>query len=359
MDGRRMKIDSVDFQAGTVSLRDMELRGWFPVFRSEPIPFVRQLVEEVQQSEEYIAAEMVSLLKKEETAELPAAQETVELDGGQLVPPMPPTSAQVQERHNFQITDNNLGVGGEKTKYQYNVAAIRTLKQIEAEGRLAAPEEQETLSRYVGWGGIAGAFDEKDPKWAKEYAELKELLTPEEYSSARSSVLNSHYTSPTVIKAMYQAVENMNFQPGTVLEPSMGVGNFFGLLPESMAGAKLHGVELDSLTGRIARQLYQNADITISGFEKTDQRDLYDLAVGNVPFGQYQVNDPAYNKLGFNIHNYFFAKALDQVRPGGIVAFVTSRYTMDAKDSTVRKYLAERADLLELSKILLPLTGSC
>ena len=205
------------------------------------------------------------------------------------------------ERHNFHITDDNLGVGGEKTKYQYNVAAIRTLKQIEAEGRLATPEEQETLSRYVGWGGIAKAFDPDDPKWAREYAELKELLTRSEYDSARSTVLNAHYTSPTVIKAMYQAVENMNYKPGTVLEPSMGVGNFFGLLPDSMAGAKLYGVELDDLTGRIARQLYQNADITVSGFEKTDQRDFYDLAVGNVPFGQYQVNDPAYNKLGFNI----------------------------------------------------------
>ena len=208
------------------------------------------------------------------------------------------------------------------------------------------PEEQETLSRYVGWGGIAGAFDPDDSKWAKEYAELKKLLTPEEYDSARSSVINSHYTSPTVIKAMYQAVENMNFQPGNVLEPSMGVGNFFGLLPEKLAAAKLYGVELDDLTGRIARQLYQKADITLAGFEKTDRKDFYDLAVGNVPFGQYHVNDPAYNKLGFNIHNYFFAKALDQVRPGGIVAFVTSRYTLDAKDPTVRKYLAERADLL-------------
>ena len=198
----------------------------------------------------------------------------------------------------------------------------------------------------MGWGGIAGAFDENDPKWAKEYAELKELLTQDEYNSARSTVLNAHYTSPTVIKAMYQAVENMNFQPGTVLEPSMGIGNFFGLLPDSLASAKLYGVELDDLTGRIARQLYQNADITLAGFEQTDRKDFYDLAVGNVPFGQYPVNDPAYNKLGFNIHNYFFAKALDQVRPGGIVAFVTSRYTMDAKGEDVRKYLAERADLL-------------
>ena len=344
IDGRRMKIDSVDFQSGNVSLQDMDLQGWFPVFRLEPISFVREFVEELQNTEEYMTAEVAAMLRNEEAAEAPAAQETVELDGGQIVSPAPAPPS--QERHNFHITDDNLGAGGEKTKYQYNVAAIRALKQIEAEGRLATPEEQETLSRYVGWGGIAKAFDPDDPKWAKEYAELKELLTPEEYNSARSTVLNAHYTSPTVIKAIYQAVEQMNFKPGTVLEPSMGVGNFFGLLPDSLGDTKLYGVELDSLTGRIAKQLYQNADITVDGFEKTGWRDFFDLAVGNVPFGQYQVNDPAYNRLGFNIHNYFFAKALDQVRPGGIVAFVTSRYTMDAKDPTVRKYLAERADLL-------------
>ena len=443
IDGRRMRIDSVDFDAGTVSLQDLDLKGWFPIFRSEPVSFVREFVEEVQRSEEYIATEMASQLDELENAkqlirdfclreydneevdfsdlehigiaftttedeeheiqveanlldfsisqlvddicverrsfsslrkmisdelnwldfdelvrlenDLPPEleqPEQVELDGGQIVPPLPPTPQSSLERRNFHITDDNLGVGGEKAKYQYNVTAIRTLKQIEAEGcqtgsvRLATPEEQETLSRYVGWGGIPQAFDPDDSKWAKEYAELKELLTPDEYKSARSTVVNAHYTSPTVIKAMYQAVENMDFQPGTVLEPSMGVGNFFGLLPEKLTGSKLYGVELDDLTGRIAKQLYQNADITISGFETTSQRDFYDLAVGNVPFGQYQVNDPAYNKLGFNIHNYFFAKTLGQVRPGGIVAFVTSRYTLDAKDSKVRKYLAERADLL-------------
>ncbi len=361
MDGRRMKIDSVDYANNEVKLLDLDIRGWFPVFRSAPVPYVRESVEDALTSEEYITAEMAHQLRQEEAAEAAAAStqahdgpaqlpepepEQVEIDGGQIAQPKPPAPWSTQERHNFHITDDNLGAGGEKTKYQYNVTAIRTLKQIEGEGRLATPEEQEVLSRYVGWGGISKAFDPDDPKWAKEYAELKELLTPEEYNSARSTVLNAHYTSPTVIKAMYQAVENMKFQPGTVLEPSMGVGNFFGLLPESLAGAKLYGVELDSLTGRIARQLYQKADITVDGFETTNQRDFYDLAVGNVPFGQYHVNDPAYNKLGFNIHNYFFAKALDQVRPGGIVAFVTSRYTMDAKDSTVRKYLAERADLL-------------
>ncbi|MDE7244107.1 MAG: hypothetical protein K2O18_09045, partial [Oscillospiraceae bacterium] len=318
IDGRRMKIDSVDFQAGTVSLMDLDTKGLFPIFHPMPVPVVREFVEQVQQSEEYIAAEVAAQLKKDEAAEkvagvskepetaVPASAqpepEQIEIDGGQIVPP-PVLRQPSQNRLNFQITDNNLGVGGEKTKYQYNVAAIRALKQIETEGRLATPEEQETLSRYVGWGGIASAFDPNDSKWAKEYAELKELLTPEEYTSARSTVLNAHYTSPTVIKAMYQAVERMDFQPGTVLEPSMGVGNFFGLLPEKLADSRLYGVELDDLTGRIARQLYQKADITISGFETSGQRDFYDLAVGNVPFGNYQVNDPAYNKLGFNIHN--------------------------------------------------------
>ena len=358
MDGRRMKIDSVDYANNEVKLLDLDLRGWFPIFHSAPVPYVRESVEDALASEEYIAAEMAHQLRQEEAEQAAArgayvpvqfpeaAPEQVEIDGGQIGQREPPAPRPAQERHNFHITDDNPGAGGEKTKYQYNVTAIRTLKQIEGEGRLATPEEQEILSRYVGWGGIAKAFDPGDSKWAKEYAELKELLTPEEYNSARSTVLNAHYTSPTIIKAVYQAVENMGYQPGTVLEPSVGIGNFFGLLPESLAGAKLYGVELDSLTGRIARQLYQNADITIGGFEKTNQRDFYDLAVGNVPFGQYHVNDPAYNRLGFNIHNYFFAKALDQVRPGGIVAFVTSRYTMDSKDTSVRKYLAERANLL-------------
>ena len=247
---------------------------------------------------------------------------------------------------NFRITDDHLGEGGPKAKYQANVAAIKLLKYLEETTGQATPEQQEVLSRYVGWGGVADAFDPSKTAWAKEYAELKALLTPEEYEAARASTLNAHYTSPTVIRAIYDAVEQMGFRTGNILEPSMGVGNFFGLLPESMAGSRLYGVELDSISGRIARQLYPKADITVAGFETTDRRDFYDLAIGNVPFGQYQVNDKAYNKLGFNIHNYFFAKALDQVRPGGVVAFVTSRYTMDAKDSTVRRYLAQRAELL-------------
>ena len=247
---------------------------------------------------------------------------------------------------NFRITDDDLGVGGAKTRYGWNVAAIRTLRALEAEGRPATLQEQETLSRYVGWGGIPQAFEAQNEDWRREYAELKALLSETEYVSARASTLNAHYTSPTVIRAIYDAVEQMGFRTGNILEPAMGVGNFFGLLPESMAGSRLYGVELDSLTGRIARQLYPEADITVAGFETTDRRDFFDLAVGNVPFGNYQVNDKAYNKLGFSIHNYFFAKAIDQVRPGGVVAFVTSRYTMDAKDSTVRRYLAQRAELL-------------
>ena len=247
---------------------------------------------------------------------------------------------------NFHITDDHLGEGGPKAKYQANVAAIKLLKHLEETTGQATPEQQEVLSRYVGWGGLPDAFDPEKPAWAAEYSELKELLTPEEYAAARASTLNAHYTSPTVIKAIYEAVDRMGFQTGNILEPSCGVGNFFGMLPESMAGSKLYGVELDSISGRIAKQLYPKADITVAGFETTDRRDFYDLAVGNVPFGQYQVNDKAYNKLHFNIHNYFFAKALDQVRPGGVVAFVTSRYTMDAKDSSVRRYLAQRAELL-------------
>lgn len=247
---------------------------------------------------------------------------------------------------NFRITDEHLGEGGPKAKFQANVNAIRLLKELEAAGQQASPEQQEVLSRYVGWGGLSDAFDPEKPAWALEYAQLKELLTPEEYAAARSSTLNAHYTSPTVIQAIYEAVNRMGFETGNILEPSMGVGNFFGMLPEKMRNSRLYGVELDPVSGRIAKQLYPKADITVGGFETTDRRDFFDLAIGNVPFGQYQVNDKAYNKLNFSIHNYFFAKALDQVRPGGVVAFVTSRYTMDAKDSTVRRYLAQRAELL-------------
>ena len=265
--------------------------------------------------------------------------ERLHVDQPQSEIPAPPA-------RNFRITDEHLGEGGPKQKFACNIDAIRTLQAIEAEGRSATPEEQEILSQYVGWGGLADAFDPDKGSWAKEYKELKGLLSEDEYAAARASTLNAHYTSPTVIRAIYDAVEQMGFRTGNILEPSCGVGNFFGMLPESMQGSRLYGVELDSITGRIARQLYPEANITVAGFETTSQRDFYDLAVGNVPFGNYKVNDKGYNQLGFSIHNYFFAKALDQVRPGGVVAFVTSRYTMDSKDSSARKYLAQRADLL-------------
>ena len=255
-------------------------------------------------------------------------------------------AASHRNAQNFHITDDALGVGGAKAKFRANMAAIHLLKELEFEGLQASPEQQEILSRYVGWGGLADAFDESKDNWKDEFAELYAALSPEEYAAARASTLNAHYTSPTVIRAIYDAVENMGFQTGNILEPSMGVGNFFGMLPESMKSSRLYGVELDSITGRIAKQLYPKADITVAGFETTDRKDFFDLAVGNVPFGQYQVSDRAFDKLGFSIHNYFFAKALDQVRPGGVVAFVTSRYTMDAKDSAARKYIAQRADFL-------------
>ena len=267
------------------------------------------------------------------------AVERLHADQPQPEIPAPPA-------RNFRITDEHLGEGGPKQKYSRNIEAIRTLQTLENENRNATPEEQEILSQYVGWGGLADAFDPDKDSWAKEYKELKNLLSEDEYAAARASTLNAHYTSPTVIRAIYDAVEQMGFRTGNILEPSCGVGNFFGMLPESMQGSRLYGVELDSITGRIARQLYPEANITVAGFETTSQRDFYDLAVGNVPFGNYKVNDKAYNQLGFSIHNYFFAKALDQVRPGGIVAFVTSRFTMDSKDSSARKYLAQRADLL-------------
>ena len=257
-------------------------------------------------------------------------------------PPMP----QKPPAENFRIMDDDLGKGGAKAKFRANMAAINLLKELEFEGAQATPEQQEILSRYVGWGGLADAFDESKDNWKDEFAELYTALSPEEYAAARASTLNAHYTSPTVIKAIYEAVGNMGFQTGNILEPAMGVGNFFGLLPQEMQGSRLYGVELDSITGRIAKQLYPKADITVAGFETTDRRDFFDLAIGNVPFGQYQVNDRAYNKLGFSIHDYFFAKTLDQVRPGGVIAFVTSRYTMDKQSPEVRKYIAQRAELL-------------
>ncbi|MCL2604138.1 MAG: DUF3849 domain-containing protein [Defluviitaleaceae bacterium] len=248
---------------------------------------------------------------------------------------------------NFRITDPHLGEGGAKTKYAYNIEAIKTLQAIETENRHATPDEQAVLSRFVGWGGLQEAFDDSKLGWVKEYKELKDLLSPEEYETARASVLNAHYTSPAVISAMYEALERMGVTSGNILEPAMGVGNFFGLLPESMQNAKLYGVELDSVTGRIAKQLYPQADIKVMGFEKTSMPDsFFDVAVGNVPFGGFGVVDKKYDKHKFMIHDYFFAKTLDQVRPGGIVAFVTSKGTLDKVNPSVRKYLAQRADLL-------------
>ena len=269
----------------------------------------------------------------------------IEIQTIRTTEPEPP-APQKPPAENFCITDDNLGIGGAKAKFRANMAAINLLKELEFEGLQASPEQQEILSRYVGWGGLADAFDENKPNWADEFAELYATLSPEEYAAARASTLNAHYTSPTVIKAIYEAVGSMGFQTGNILEPAMGVGNFFGLLPQEMQGSRLYGVELDSITGRIAKQLYPKADITVAGFETTDRRDFFDLAIGNVPFGQYQVNDRAYNKLGFSIHDYFFAKTLDQVRPGGVIAFVTSRYTMDKQSPEVRKYIAQRAELL-------------
>ena len=251
------------------------------------------------------------------------------------------------EKTNFRITDDALGHGGPKAKFRMNMDAIRTLQTIEFEQRLATPEEQEVLSRYVGWGSLPQVFEENNAAWADEFRELYETLSPEEYQAARASVLNAHYTSPTVIKAMYTAIENMGFRTGNILEPSCGIGNFFGLLPESMAGSRLYGVELDSITGRIAKQLYQNANIVIQGYEATSLPDsFFDVAIGNVPFGDYGVADKRYDKNRFLIHDYFFAKTLDKVRPGGIVAFITSSGTMDKKNPAVRKYIAQRADLL-------------
>ncbi len=405
MDGRKFRIDGVDFDKGKVSLQDMALADLrMPIFREEPLSVVRELYE--QQDEALDAApekvvdykvgddvivdlptrtiegkigyvgetdvridtsaqgqswdnEVISKqqfedglrqvepeLSDEELDELPIS--TV-MDG--KVQTFPDAAAldealSTVPAGNFHITDDDLGIGGSKQKYARNVEAIRTLFKLEEEHRGATAEEQQVLSQYVGWGGLADAFDPGKDSWAKEYAELKGLLSEDEYAAARSSTLNAHYTSPVVIRSIYDAVERMGFQSGNILEPSMGVGNFFGMLPDTMADSRLYGVELDSITGRIAKKLYPQADITVAGFETTDRRDFYDLAVGNVPFGQYKVNDKAYNKLGFSIHNYFFAKAIDQVRPGGIVAFVTSRYTMDSKDSTARKHMAERADLL-------------
>ena len=411
MEGRVFRVDNVNFDKDSVALQDVALAEMrMPIFREEPLAFVRELYEEQDMMESplpdykvgdnvivdlpsrtiegkigYVGETDVRIdtsaqgqswdnevinkrqfedglrqnepnatrpVRTEKTvAVYPAKENNLPFDI--VIQTISTESPTVEAEHpapepagNFRITDDDLGVGGPKQKYARNIEAIRTLFQLEQEHRGATAEEQQVLSQYVGWGGLADAFDPGKDSWAKEYAELKGLLSEDEYAAARSSTLNAHYTSPTVIRGIYDAVERMGFRSGNILEPSMGVGNFFGMLPDSMADSRLYGVELDSITGRIANKLYPQADITVAGFETTDRRDFFDLAVGNVPFGNYKVNDKAYNKLGFSIHNYFFAKAIDQVRPGGIVAFVTSRYTMDSKDSTARKQMAERADLL-------------
>ena len=342
MEGRAFRVDNVNFDKDSVTLQDValaELR--MPIFREEPLAVVRELYEQEQNipqlSDEELDAPPISAVIDGKMQTFPDAAALDEALNAE--PTLEPAG-------NFRITDEHLGEGGAKQKYARNIEAIRTLFKLEQEHRGATAEEQQVLSQYVGWGGLADAFDPSKDSWAREYAELKGLLSEDEYAAARSSTLNAHYTAPVVIRSIYDAVEKMGFQSGNILEPSMGVGNFFGMLPDTMADSRLYGVELDSITGRIAKKLYPQADITVAGFETTDRRDFYDLAVGNVPFGQYKVNDKAYNKLGFSIHNYFFAKAIDQVRPGGVVAFVTSRYTMDSKDSTARKHMAERADLL-------------
>ena len=414
MEGRAFRVDTVNFDKGSVSLQDVALTEMrIPVFREEPLALVRELYEEQDMMESplpdykvgdnvvvelptrtiegkvgYVGEtdvridtsahgqswdnEVVNKQQFEEglrqneqvttqpddtvktVAIYPAEENRMPYDiviqtigsKSPTLDAVEPERSTLELAGNFHITDDDLGVGGPKQKFARNIEAIRTLFKLEEEHRGATAEEQQVLSQYVGWGGLADAFDPGKDNWAKEYTELKGLLSEDEYAAARSSTLNAHYTSPTVIRSIYDAVERMGFRSGNILEPSMGVGNFFGMLPDTMQDSRLYGVELDSITGRIAKKLYPQADITVAGFETTDRRDFYDLAVGNVPFGQYKVNDKAYNKLGFSIHNYFFAKAIDQVRPGGVVAFVTSRYTMDSKDSTARKHMAERADLL-------------
>ena len=333
-----------------VQLHDPSLD--YPIFRSESIESLARLLALDERNAGLLASEPVkdeNSLVTETEAVYPGDQNGLPYDVVvERLRVEEPAHHQPNQpaAENFRITDDHLGEGGAKTKYGYNVAAIRKLKQIETEGRTATPQEQEILSRFVGWGGLPNAFDESKEDWKKEYAELKSLLTPEEYDMARASTLNAHYTSPTVIRAIYDAVESMGFRTGNVLEPSCGVGNFFGLLPESMRGSRLYGVELDSLTGRIARQLYPKANITISGFEKTNRQDFFDLAIGNVPFGSYKLNDRKFNAHNFLIHDYFFAKALDQVRAGGVIAFITSKGTMDKASPDVRRYIAERAELL-------------
>ena len=335
--GRKYEVESIGEISGDASMRDITFHSevGFPINRIEKLHTVREWLKEqpTQEAEQPTEQPLAPAWEQPKEANLKSI--VIDLTQPRI------------EKHNYRITDDELGYGGAKAKYQMNVAAIRTLQTIESEHRLATPEEQEILSKYVGWGGVADAFDESKDNWRAEYAELKGLLTESEYGSARESTLNAHYTSPTVIKAIYECVANMGFTTGNVLEPSCGIGNFFGLVPEAMSKSKLYGIELDSITGRIAKQLYQNANIAVQGYEDSSLPDsFFDLAVGNVPFGNYGVSDKRYDKNHFMVHDYFFAKTLDKVRPGGIIAFVTSSGTMDKKNSAVRKYIAQRAELL-------------
>ena len=349
LDGRR---DEPSYQVGdTVYLGDTaflieEITDTHVNLRDPTLLYPISRVERRDAFEQMLAEDTRNDALFHEREEMPSFETAVsELDAEE------PRQQPLEENHsyraqNFRITDDHLGEGGAKTKYAFNIAAIQTLKQIEAEGRQATPQEQETLSKYVGWGGLPQAFDAENASWQKEYQQLKSLLTDEEYAAARGSTLNAHYTSPVVIRAMYEALGSMGFRDGNVLEPACGVGNFFGMLPEAMQSSKLYGVELDSITGRMARQLYPDARIEITGFEKTGRKDFFDVAVGNVPFGNYKVADKPFDKYGFLIHDYFFAKALEQVRPGGVIAFITSKGTMDKASPDVRRYIAQRAELL-------------
>ena len=329
MDGRRFIVDEVRFF--DVAFRDPTMT--YPIYRAESKTILEPLLDRDERNWPFRTEPLQDAQEAAQAAEV--------TDDASEVQSIAPDGAS-----NFHITDDRLGEGGPKTKFENNIRAIRTLKTLEKENRPASPEDQEVLSQYVGWGGIPQAFDEHNAAWADEYRELKSALTEEEYEMARASTLNAHYTSPTVIRAIYSAVEQMGFRSGNILEPSCGVGNFFGMLPESMEGSALYGVELDSITGRIAQYLYPQADIAVTGFEKTDRKDFFDLAIGNVPFGAYKVPDRQFDRYNFLIHDYFFAKALDQVRPGGIVAFITSKGTMDKQSPEVRKYIAQRAELL-------------
>ncbi len=350
IDGRRFSVDSVDMEHGTVSLKDLtfQIGTGFPVFRSEPIQLVFDLIQGQKDTTQKESGEQVDTPQKEssEQADLAPAWEKKKpagrIRGFDLHPEIPQ-----EQRSQYKITNDELGHGTPKEKFRANIAAIQLLKKCEDEDRYATPEEQEILSKYVGWGGLADAFDETKSAWGYEYLELKTVLTPEEYAAARQSTLTAFYTPPVVIRAMYQALENMGLKSGNILEPSCAVGNFMGMKPESLSDCKIYGVEVDSISGRIAGQLYQKTTVAVQGYEEAELPDSFlDVAIGNVPFGQFKLSDRRYDKNNFLVHDYFFAKTLDKVRPGGVIAFITSSGTMDKKNPAIRKYIAQRAELL-------------